>query len=138
MNDKRRLIVSQDLGFDSLPRVMELTKIQPMYNRLLNSGSCGLISYVQFGNGVDFEAWTRDFSIDDYTDVWLSIKEFLGMVLDAQCSIKGCDLSQITLYDFSGGSLGNLLGKMECESLCCRVFTRAKFESPDSHSTKTK
>ena len=68
MDAKRKLIVGNDLSFDSLPRLAEYRKFQPA-NQFVGRAKDGRpISYVNFGSQCDVEGLKKAFSVEEYVE----------------------------------------------------------------------
>ena len=99
MDAKRRLIVEQDLRFDTLPRMQEFIQVQPM-NPMVGTSICGdHVGYVCWGSGVNFEGLKKSFTVEEYLDIVMYNIELARLRLDADCAIKGRDIAFVLLYD---------------------------------------
>ena len=68
MDAKRELIVSNDLSFDTLPRLAEYRKFQPA-NQFVGRAKDGrVISYINFGSQCDLEGLKKVFSVEEYVE----------------------------------------------------------------------
>ena len=116
MDAKRKRIVDEALGFETIPRFTELKKYQPINNRIPGQGKEGqACSYACFGAAVDFDGWAKAFTVEEYTEVVLWSTELSRLIMDARCAVEGRDISQIDFCDFSGGKFASLIKVMERE-----------------------
>ena len=68
MDAKRELIVSNDLSFDTLPRLAEYRDFQPV-NQFLGRAKDGrLVTYLNFGSQWDVEGLKKAFSVEEYVE----------------------------------------------------------------------
>lgn len=73
-----------------------------------------VVDYFCFGAKADFESMKLAFSVDEYTELVMWKMELSRLLLDGLSAIEGKAISSLTFHDVSGGSLGTLLGVMEC------------------------
>ena len=108
------------MSFNTLPRATGLRKYIPG-NMFVGRAEDGrIVDYACFGADADLDGLKGAFSVDDCTDTFLWQFELSRMVLDCISAIEGRDIPALTFWNLSGGSLGNLLGIMECK-LCPKV-----------------
>ena len=95
--------------------MQEFIQLQP-FNPLVCTSICGHhVGYLCCGSGTDFEGLKNAFTVDEYIGTVLHNCEHARLCLDADCAIQGRDIAIVALYDFSGASLGNMMGVMQCE-----------------------
>ncbi len=127
LDAKRKLIVEEDLSFNTLPRFAEFVRYQPM-NPLMGETKDGrTFGYLSWGNRTDFEGFTKAFLVQDYVDTILFVQELFRLLADARTAVKDHGFGHASLYDCSGASLVQIMSKMECELprvfMCCITFS---------------
>ena len=65
---KRERIVREDLSFNTLPRMLEYVRYQPLNPFVGRAKDGRAISYLNFGDKCDFESLQKAFTVDEYID----------------------------------------------------------------------
>ena len=90
---KRERIVREDLSFNTLPRMLEYLRYQPI-NQFVGRAKDGrTISYLNFGDKCDFEGLRQAFTIDEYIDCECKEGRFevgRNTEPDFTCFIRSC------------------------------------------------
>ena len=68
MDAKRERIVRDDLGFDTLPRMAEYRKYQPVNNFVGRSKDGRIVSYLNFGSAFDCNGLKEAFPVKEYIE----------------------------------------------------------------------
>ena len=72
-----------------------------------------VITYFCVGSTEDLARLKKAFSVEEYVELKLFGEECSRMILDAICASERMDVAYACFYDWSGGSLGGLLGALE-------------------------
>ena len=114
MDEKRERIVNEDLGLDTLPRMKEYCSYLPT-NALLGRSKDGhILKYYHYGADADFTGMQKAFDVTAFVETCCWAIELTSMLEDALNAAEAKDNALVSFFDLSGGSLGALLGFMEC------------------------
>ena len=114
MDIKRSNIVSNDLGFATIPRAAEFRKFVQSNPFVGRAKDGRVIDYHCVGAALNVEGLQKAFSIKDCTELLLYNIELSGIILDALSAVEGRNISCITFYDCSDFNLDTLFKFMSC------------------------